>query len=87
MSTELPKPTDAPDFDVNLTNADPIGGTLVSDGYIIDQIPTSGNFNWFWNVIGRWINWLSGNPAWGIGRDSFKYYHKLDPSYSGRTWD
>jgi hypothetical protein len=37
--------------------SDPVSGKK-DTGFILNEVPTSGNTNWFWNTVYQWIKWL-----------------------------
>lgn len=56
-------PANSPLFDTNQTHvAAPSGGQL-SDGFILNEVPTSALFNWVYNTSGQWITWLTSKMS------------------------
>lgn len=37
--------------------SDPVSGQK-DTGFVLNQTPTSGNVNWFWNTVYQWIKWV-----------------------------
>lgn len=68
MST---KPLTVALWDTNLTNAVAVTGAHITDGYDEDETPTSGEFNYELNLIGKWCQYLNdGNLTGGVTVDT-----------------
>ncbi len=56
-------PAESPLFDENQTHTSaPTSGQL-SDGFILDEVPTSSIFNYLLNASGEWLVWLKAKLA------------------------
>lgn len=56
-------PSESPQFDQNKTRtAAPTAGQL-SDGYVLNEVPTSATFNYLFNAWGNWTTWLKNKLA------------------------
>jgi len=57
------KPTVNPQWDSNLTNTSALTAGHKTDGFALNEKPTSGELNTLFNLIYTWILWLTLNVA------------------------
>jgi microcystin-dependent protein len=62
MSEPL-SPSTSPLFDTNTTHTSSPSGSQLSDGFVLNEVPTSSVFNYMFNTFGAWITWLSTKLA------------------------
>lgn len=56
-------PSNSPLFDTNETHVAAPSSPQLSDGFILNEVPTSALFNWLYNTLGQWIAWLTSKMA------------------------
>lgn len=54
----MAKPAELPEWDTDQTNATEPTSDRKADGWATNDIPTSGNLNWLFLWIYRWIKWI-----------------------------
>ena len=54
----MPEPSTLPVWNTDATNRTTPSGGLQAAGYATNAIPTSGNLNWYKNLVYQWVNWF-----------------------------
>lgn len=57
-SGPMPEPSTQPVWNTDATNRTTPSGGLQASGYVTNAIPTSGNLNWWKNLVYQWIGWF-----------------------------
>ena len=65
--SETALPSEDISFDTNETNVLALPAGIVSDGYSLNDVPTSSNFNWFFNALSKWIKWAEARLLATVG--------------------